>query len=109
MTLEALKTILNLKLEPCDNMESLRKEIDQLDRKIVEMLSIRKGYMDQAARIKQNRNQVRDNERIEDVVGKVINHAKSVGTNEKLVEKLYRDMIEWSINYEYDRFDDIKK
>lgn len=109
MTIDTLKTSLNLKLEPCDDMASLRKEIDQLDRKIVEMLSIRKEYMDQAARIKQHRGLVRDNERVEDVVNKVKKHAKLTGANEKLVEKLYRDMIEWSIDYEFDRFDEIKE
>lgn len=89
----------------CSNMEELRGEIDQLDRVIVELLSIRQGFMEQAAHIKNDRNLVRDEKRIEDVVIKVVAHAEKVGAHPELVEKLYRQMIEWCITYEMDIFD----
>ncbi|MBL4894929.1 MAG: chorismate mutase [Emcibacter sp.] len=89
----------------CSNMDDLRGEIDQLDRLIVELLSVRQGYMEQAAHIKQDRNLVRDEKRVEDVVSKVMNHAENVGAHPELVEQLYRNMIEWCINYEMDVFD----
>ena len=89
----------------CSTMEELRGDIDQLDRVIVELLSIRQGYMDQAARIKQKRNQVRDEDRVEDVVAKVMAHANKVGAHPELVENLYRQMIEWCITYEMGVFD----
>lgn len=89
----------------CSSMDELREEIDQLDRVIVELLSIRQGFMEQAAGIKQDRNLVRDENRIEDVVAKVIAHAEKVGAHPELVEELYRQMIEWCINYEMDVFD----
>ncbi len=92
----------------CANMPDLRDEIDQLDRMIVELLSIRQGFMEQAAHIKQDRNLVRDEARIEDVVAKAIAHANKVGAHPDLVEKLYRDMIEWCINYEMGVFDTLK-
>ncbi|MCF6196143.1 MAG: chorismate mutase [Emcibacter sp.] len=90
-----------------DNMDDLRMEIDQLDRVIVDLLSIRQGFMEQAARIKQDRNLVRDERRIEDVVAKVADHAKKVGAHPELVENLYRQMIEWCITYEMDVFDSL--
>ncbi len=93
----------------CSNMPDLRNEIDQLDRMIVELLSIRQGFMEQAAHIKQDRNLVRDDARIEDVVAKAIAHANEVGAHPDLVEKLYRDMIEWCINYEMGVFDSLKQ
>lgn len=89
----------------CSDMEELRAEIDQLDQRIVELLSVRQGYMEQAAHIKQERNQVRDETRVEDVVSKVVCHAEKVGAHTDLVEKLYREMIEWCINYEMEIFD----
>ncbi len=90
-----------------DNMDDLRIEIDQLDRVIVDLLSIRQGFMEQAARIKQDRNLVRDERRIEDVVAKVADHAEKVSAQPELVENLYRQMIEWCINYEMDVFDSL--
>lgn len=86
-------------------MDELRNDIDQLDRQIVEMLSIRQGYMEQAARIKQDRNLIRDPQRIEDVLEKVMHHAGQVGVQSKLVEMLYRNMIEWCISYEMSVFE----
>jgi isochorismate pyruvate lyase len=91
----------------CSNMDDLRIEIDQLDRVIVDLLSTRQGFMEQAARIKQDRSLVRDEMRIEDVVAKVADHAEKVGAHPELVEKLYRQMIEWCINYEMDVFDSL--
>ncbi len=89
----------------CSDMTELRDEIDQLDCVIVELLSIRQGFMEQAAHIKQHRNLVRDEARVEDVVAKVKAHAQKVGTHPDLVEELYRHMIEWCINYEMGVFD----
>lgn len=91
----------------CDNMDDLRVEIDQLDRVIVDLLSVRQGFMEQAARIKQDRNLVRDERRIEDVVAKALDHAQQVGAHPELVENLYRQMIEWCINYEMGVFESL--
>ena len=92
----------------CSNMADLREEIDILDCHIVELLSIRQGYMEQAATIKQSRNLVRDEERVEDVLTKVLAHAKKTGTHLVLVEMTYRNMIEWCINFEFSEFDKIQ-
>ena len=108
MSIPETKAMLGLKEEACENMAALRVEIDQLDQKIVELLTVRQSYMDQAAHIKQDRNKVRDNERVEDVIKKVSNHARETGGNPELVETLYRTMIEWSINYEMGQFDILK-
>lgn len=86
-------------------MAELREGIDHLDRSLVDLLSIRQSYMAQAARIKQDRNLIRDEGRIEDVVSKVVIHAKKVGADPQLVEALYRQMIEWCICYEMDVFE----
>lgn len=91
----------------CDTMADLRMEIDQLDRVIVDLLSVRQGFMEQAARIKQDRDLVRDEKRIEDVVAKALDHAQQVGAHPELVENLYRQMIEWCINYEMDVFESL--
>lgn len=101
----------NYPVRKCTNMADLRQDIDQLDRTIVNLLAIRQGYMDQAAHIKQDRNLVRDEARVEDVVAKVKQHAESVGAHPELVENLYRTMIEWCITYElgvFDRRSDLK-
>jgi isochorismate pyruvate lyase len=92
----------------CQNMQDLRSEIDLLDRHLVELISIRQGYMEQAAVLKQSRDQVRDEERVEDVVSKVISHSDKVGADPELIEMTYRNMIEWCINFELKTYDKIR-
>lgn len=103
-----IKKIFGLKTDKCQSMDELRAEIDLLDRNIVDMLSIRKSYMEQAADIKQSRDTVRDNDRVEEVVAKVTAHAIKNGADPELVSGIYRTMIEWSINYEFGKFDELK-
>lgn len=109
MPLEELKKTLGLKQDNCETMSELRVEIDMLDEVIVEMLALRKSYMDQAARIKQDRNQVRDDERVIDVIRKVSIHAVEKGADPELLSNIYRTMIEWSINYEFGQFDKLNE
>ena len=106
---DEIKKIFGLKTNKCQTMAELRAEIDLLDRRVVDMLAIRKTYMEQAADIKQSRDMVRDNDRVEEVVTKVTNHAIKSGADPELVSGLYRTMIEWSINYEFGKFDELKK
>jgi isochorismate pyruvate lyase len=109
VNLNKIKNMLGLRLDQCQTMPELRQEIDILDQKIVEMIAIRKSYMDQAAIIKKKRDQVRDEDRVEDVISKITSHAHHVGADSTLIVKIYRQMIEWSINYELDKFDEANK
>lgn len=100
-----LKKSLGLKQKNCETMTELRVEIDALDQKIVELITLRRSYMEQAAHIKKDRDTVRDEARVQDVINKVSDHAQKVDGNPDLVSALYKIMIEWSINYEFDQFD----
>ena len=109
MKLKNLFEIFGLKRHKCESMAELRIEIDTLDEAIVEILALRKSYMDQAASIKKNRNLIRDEERIKDVINKVTSHAKRTDVDPELLATVYKIMIEWSINYEFGQFDKINK
>ena len=109
MKLKNLFEIFGLKRHKCESMAELRIEIDTLDEAIVEILALRKSYMDQAASIKKNRNLIRDEERIKDVIEKVTRHAKRTDVDPELLATVYKIMIEWSINYEFGEFDKINK
>ncbi|MDG1708864.1 MAG: chorismate mutase [Emcibacteraceae bacterium] len=108
MNIDELRNVIGLQAKKCTSMSELRSEIDLLDRTIVNMLKIRQGFMEQAADIKQSRETVRDVDRVEDVVKKVTDHAKTINASPELVDELYRTMIEWSINYEFNKFDELK-
>ena len=89
----------------CTSMSDVRREIDRLDREIVTLLAERQNYIEQAGRIKQSRDKVRDDARVADVIAKVRARAAEVGAHPDLAETVYRAMVEWCIAYEFTVFD----
>ena len=89
-------------------MAEVRAEIDALDRKIVALLADRLHYIDEAARLKQSRDQVRDEARIADVLSKVDAEARRLGIDPEVIAAAYRSLVEASIAHEMDEFDRCK-
>jgi len=82
----------------CHSMFMLRDEIDALDRQLVELLAVRSTYIDRAIELKQDNGwPARIPTRVEDVVSKVRAEALKQDLDADLVEKLWRQLIEWSI------------
>jgi isochorismate pyruvate lyase len=86
-------------------MAEVRAEIDALDRQIVALLADRLHYIDEAARLKQSRDQVRDEARIADVLQKVEAEARKLGADPAVVAQAYRALVEASIGHELETFD----
>jgi isochorismate pyruvate lyase len=91
--------------QDCTTMAEVRTGVDDVDRQIVALIARRFGYMDAAARIKPDRDAVRDEWRKADVKAKVDAEAKSAGIDRALLGRLYEDLIETSIAYELAVFD----
>ena len=94
-----------LEARSCTSMDEVRREIDRLDRELVRLLAERQGFVEQAGRIKPNRDRVRDNARIEDVISKVLTTAREKGLDARIAEPVWRTLIEQSIAREYEIFD----
>ena len=92
----------------CMTMADVRRGVDALDRQLVALLLERQGYMDAAARIKQDRGTVRDNARVEDVVAKVKAEARRLGLSEQIAEPVWRTLIERCIAYEFEVWDRLR-
>jgi len=86
-------------------MNELRAEIDRVDRLIVPLLLERIQLIAQAGHIKTDRGTVRDNWRVEDVVAKVKSEASKHDGDSDYIETVYRHLIEYSINHEFDIWD----
>ena len=97
------------KPENCQTMTDVREGVDELDRELVRLLVIRQGYMDAAARIKQDREAVYDADRIEDVVSKVLQSAQEQGLNPEIAEPVWRKLIERCIAHEFEIWDHIRE
>ena len=92
------------KVKPCTTMQDVRREVNALDDVLVPLLVERVGYMTQAARIKQDASQVRDEARIEAIVARVRECASAEGGDAEVMETIYRGLMEACIAYEHREF-----
>ena len=93
----------------CATMTEVRAGVDEVDRQVVALLALRFGYMDAAARIKPDREAVRDEWRKADVKAKVDAAAAAAGIDRELMARLYEDLIETSIAHELQRWEKLRQ
>lgn len=86
-------------------MDEVRDGVDRMDRALAALIAERTRYMEAAARIKPSRDVVRDTDRIEDVVSKVKAAARKVGLPETVAEPVWRELVEQSIQHEFQVWD----
>lgn len=89
-------------------MEDVRAGVDELDRELVRLLTVRQGYMEAAARIKPTIDDVRLPWRIEEVVQKVLKAAEENGLSERIAEPVWRELIEQCIAHEAETWKKIR-
>ena len=95
--------------ETCRDMTDVRQGVDEIDRMLVALIARRQGYMDAAARIKTDRNVVRDEKRINDVLAKVKAECERQGLSfEAIAEPVWREMMERCIAYEFEVWDALR-
>ena len=82
-------------------MDELRHQIDELDVKIIELLANRSEFIDRATELKKSNGMpARIPERIENVVSNARIAAEGLDLDADLVEKIWRILIDWSIQRE---------
>jgi itaconate CoA-transferase len=92
-------------LEHLGSLEEVRDSIDGVDREIVRLLAEREGYVRQAARFTETREEVEAPKRVEQVIEKVRDLAGRHGASPDVVESVYRAMISRFIDLEADEHD----
>ena len=75
------------------NLTDIRTEIDKVDEQMISLLAQRGDLVKQAATFKRTVTDVQAPHRVAAVIEKVKVLAREKGADEKLVEKLYRNMI----------------
>jgi isochorismate pyruvate lyase len=91
--------------EQCRTMADVRSGVDRIDQQILDLLTQRFRFMEAAARIKPNRDAVRDERRKAEIIGRVRRAAKDASIPEDVIADLYDRLIEGSIAYELAWFD----
>ncbi|MGL5837320.1 MAG: chorismate mutase [Sphingorhabdus sp.] len=93
----------------CKTMEDVRLSVDDVDANLVALLAKRFAYMDAAARIKADRDTVRDETRKAQVIANVRRAALEQRIPQDVVIAMWETLVEGSIAYEYDRWDALRR
>ena len=94
--------------EDCTDMREVRIGVDTTDRELMELLDRRFGYMRAAARIKQDRNVVRDEARKADVIENARSDAEKRDLPHEKIAQIWDLLVESSIAYELVEWDRIR-
>lgn len=94
--------------ESYTTMAEVRAGVDEIDRQLVTLLDQRFAHMRAAARIKPERDAVRDEARKAQVIENVRVEAERLGAPADVIAELWDQLVEASIVYEMTEFDRLK-
>ena len=92
--------------QDCQNMLDIREAIDSLDRDIIHKFGIRFEYVKAAAKFKQNRKEVRAEERFNSMLEQRRIWATKNNLNPDIIEQVYRDLVNYFIEEELQHLQD---
>jgi len=93
-------------LSPMQNMQDVRREVDRIDATLIALLEQRFACMDAAAIIKSDRGLVRDENRKAQVIENVKKLATEAAIPVATMAAIWELLIETSISYELQKWDD---
>ncbi len=91
-------------LKECKTLDEVRTEIDKLDDQIVELIGARNSFIKQAAKFKDTVDEVKNPERIGEIIAKVRHKALELGMSANLLEEIYTIMIDEMVESEIAEF-----
>ena len=91
-----------------ESLEELRKNIDEIDLKILDLIEKRKDLVTKVVSVKK-RDQIIDQKRIEYILNKLRVEASNRGLAVEFIEEIWTLMIKNFIKYEEKIFDEIHK
>ena len=92
----------------CSTLDEARLEIDKVDKEIVKLIARRNDYIKQIAHFKTSIDEVKAEDRIDDVISKVRAQAIELDLSPNLINDLYIRMIDGMVESEIAEFRNAK-
>ncbi len=89
-----------MQMKQCHTLDEAREAIDAVDEEIVKLIALRNDYIKQIARFKTSIDEVKAEDRIEDVISKVRAQAIELDLSPNLINDLYIRMINGMVESE---------
>jgi isochorismate pyruvate lyase len=93
----------------CNGLDEIRAGMDAIDREIVALIAQRVAYVRAAAKFKTNSANVAAPERVAAVLKTRREWAEAAGLSGDVIERLYRDLVAYSVSEEHKEFQSIHK
>ena len=97
-----------MNVKECNSLKELREEIDVLDDTIVELIAARNAYIHQAVAFKESIEEVKADDRVDEVLNRVRHKSLTLGLSPNLISKLYKLMIDEMVESEIAEFRNTK-
>ena len=91
-------------MKECHSLQEVRDEIDKIDEKLVELISQRSHLIRQAAAFKESVEEVKAEDRIDDIMQRVRKKAIALDINPNMISDLFRIMIDEMVETEIAEF-----
>lgn len=88
-----------MKKEKVETLEQARAKIDELDTILIDLIATRQFYADQVIRFRRIK-QDAASPRVDEVIAHVRQQAEAKGLDPEIIEKIYREMIQYSLHRE---------
>jgi len=95
-------------MKKCNTLEEARLEIDKLDEQIIGLIAKRNDYIKQIAHFKTSVEEVKAEDRVDDVISRAREQAISLGLSPNLINDLYIRMIDAMVESEVAEFKNAK-
>ncbi len=97
-----------MEIKNCNSLNEVRDEIDKVDEQIIKLIASRKNYVKQAAKFKHSIDEIKADDRVEDVLNKVRHQALSLSLSPNLMAEIYQRMIDDMVETEIAQFRNTK-
>ncbi len=91
-------------MKECKSLQEIRNEIDKIDEEIVKLIAERSRYVKQAAKFKVSVEEIKSDERINDVLNHVRHLAATLGISPNLVADVFKILIDKMVEMEIEEF-----
>ena len=97
-----------MQIKQCNTLEEARTQIDGVDEEIVKLIAMRNNYIKQIAHFKTTIEEVKAEDRIDEVISNVRQQAISLDLSPNLINDLYVRMIDGMVESEIAEFRNAK-
>ncbi len=87
-------------MKKCNSLQEVRDEVDNIDTKLVELISQRSHLIRQAAGFKESVDEVKADDRIDDIMQRVRKKAIELNVNPNMISDLFKIMIDEMVETE---------